>query len=109
MRTPLCVAVVLIAVIAAVSPGYAARLNIPDDNNVAWTAYSSRQIEQPWATQRPETQLTELRIGDIIATRLGIAKGSAELFSYRLENAPSSATILRGQIDGGGIRLKLNW
>jgi len=109
MRTPTIVVVLLGAAVAAASPACAARLNIPENNSVAWSAYSSKQIEQPWATQRPDVQLTELRIGDIIAARLGVARGSAELFRYRLENAPSSATIVRGQIDGGGIKLKLTW
>jgi hypothetical protein len=95
--------------LAAANPACAARLNIPDDTSVAWSAYSTRQIEQPWATQRPEAQLTELHIADLIAAKLGVARGSAELFRYRLENAPSSSTILKGQIDGGGIRLKLTW
>jgi hypothetical protein len=109
MRTPFCFAVLVGSALAAASPACAARLNIPDDNSVAWSAYSSNAIERPWATQRPEAQLTELHIADLIATKLGVAKGSAELFSYRLENAPSNATILRGQIDGGGVKLKLTW
>ena len=109
MRRPLFLAALLGTALAAASPACAARLNIPDDNNVAWSAYSARQIEQPWAAQRPEAQLTELHIADLIAARLGVARGSAELFRYRLENAPSSSTILKGQIDGGGIRLKLSW
>jgi hypothetical protein len=53
--------------------------------------------------------LVEHPIGDIIAMKLGIAQGSAQLFRFRLENAPSNATELRGQIDGAGIKLKLNW
>lgn len=109
MRTPLYAIFFLTSAIAAASPASAARLNIPDDNSVAWSAYSSKQIEQPWATQRPEPQLSELHIADLVAAKLGIARGSAELFRYRLENAPSSSTILKGQIDGGGIRLKLTW
>ncbi len=109
MRTPLIIAFLLVTAVAAASPACAAKLNIRDDNSVAWSAYSSNQIEQPWAPQRPESQLTELRIADLIAAKLGVARGSAELFRYRLENAPSSSTILRGQIDGGGVRLKLTW
>jgi hypothetical protein len=109
MRTPLHIALPMGFALAAASPACAARLVIPTDNTVAWPAYSSRQIEQPWATQRQEAQLTERRIADLIATRLGVAQGSAELFRYRLENALSSSTIIKGQIDGGGIRLKLNW
>jgi len=107
MRTPLYFAILFVT--AAASPACAARLNITDDNSVAWSAYSAKQIEQPWAPQRPEAQLTELHIADLIAAKLGMATGSAELFRYRLENAPSSSTILRGQIDGGGVRLKLSW
>ena len=107
MRTPVYIAILIFT--AAASPACAARLSITDDNRVAWSAYSSKQIEQPWTTQRPETQLTELHIADLIAAKLGMATGSAELFRYRLENAPSSSTILKGQIDGGGVRLKLTW
>lgn len=109
MRTPLYFAILLVTAAAAASPACAARLTIPDDNRVAWSAYSSSQIEQPWSTQRPEAQLTEMHIADLIAAKLGVATGSAELFRYRLENAPSSSTVIRGQIDGGGVRLKLTW
>jgi len=84
-------------------------LTLSSDSNVAYSAYSARAIEQPWAPQRPDVQLRELHIADLVAARLGIAQGSAELFRYRLENAPSNATVLRGQIDGAGIRLRLTW
>jgi len=109
MRTPLSFALLVTTALLAAGPACAARLYIPLDDTVAWSAYSSKQIEQPWTSQRPEPQLTELPIADLIATKLGVAHGSAELFRYRLENAPSSSTILKGQLDGGGIRLKLTW
>ena len=109
MRTPLYLAILLVTAVAAASPACAARLNIPDDSKAAWPAYSARQIEQPWAPQRPEAQLTEMHIVDLIAAKLGVATGSAELFRYRLENAPSSSTVIRGQIDGGGVRLNMTW
>ena len=109
MRTPICVLILIGSAFAAATPLAAAALYIPDDNSAAYSAYSSKAIEQPWAPQRPEVQLTEQHLADLIATKLGVARGSAELFRYRLENAPSNATVLRGQIDGGGIKLKLTW
>ena len=109
MRRPYIFVALIGAALSAATPACAARLDIPDDNSVAWAAYSSKQIEQPWAPQRPEPQLSEMHIADLIAAKLGVARGSAELFRYRLENAPSSSTILHGQIDGGGVRLKLTW
>ncbi len=109
MRAPYFIVVLSGFGFLAVSQAGAASLYIPDAKSAAYSAYSARAIEQPWATQRPEVQLREQPIADILATRLGIARGSAELFRYRLENAPSNATVLRGQVDGGGIKLKLTW
>ena len=103
-------AVVLVApAVFAGSPACAAGIKIPDDYSSAYSAYLSQPIDRPWSPQRPDTQLVERPIGDIIAMKLGIVRGSAQLFRFRLENAPSSATELRGQIDGAGIKLKLNW
>ena len=103
-------AVVLVApAIFAGGPACAAGIKITDDYSSAYSAYLSQPIDRPWSLQRPDTQLVERPIGDIIAMKLGIVRGSAQLFRFHLENAPSSATELRGQIDGGGIKLKLNW
>jgi hypothetical protein len=108
MRTAF-VSVLFGTAIFAAAPARAAILSIANDFHAAYSAYVSQPIEQPWAPQRPEPQLVEHPIGDIIAMKLGIAQGRAQLFRFRLENAPSSATELRGQIDGAGIKLKLNW
>ena len=109
MRTRSYVSLLLGAALFAAAPARAADLSIPSDFHGAYSAYSSQPIERPWTPQRPEAQLVEHPIGDIIAMKLGIAQGSAQLFRFRLENAPSSATELRGQIDGAGIKIKLNW
>ncbi len=109
MRSGSIVLMALLAASAAAGPASAARLVIPDSNPEPYSAYATHAIEQPWTSQRPETQLHEQPIGEIIAARLGLAEGSAELFRYNLENAPSTRTQLDGVIDGGGIRLKLTW
>ena len=49
------------------------------------------------------------RMIDRIAAKLGLVEGSAELFRYRVEDAPSNKTVLDGAIDGGGIRFRLSW
>jgi hypothetical protein len=72
-------------------------------------AYAAKPVEQPWQPERPLPTLNQQPIGELIATRLGIAEGSAELFRFRVENAPSDKTMLDGVIDGGGIKLKLTW
>jgi hypothetical protein len=109
MRASVFTIVLSCSAFFAVGQAGAVSVTLPSDSNVAYSAYSSKTIEQPWAAQRPEVQLTEQHLADLIATKLGVARGSAELFRYRLENAPSNATVLRGQIDGGGIKLKLTW
>jgi hypothetical protein len=109
MRTVFYVSMLLGTAFFAAAPVRAAILSMPNDYHAAYSAYASQPIEQPWAPQRPEPQLVEHPIGDIIAMKLGIAQGSAQLFRFRLENAPSNSTELRGQIDGAGIKIKLNW
>ena len=109
MRAPFFAVVLSCSAFCAVGNAGAVSLALPSENGVAYSAYSAKAIEQPWAPQRPDVQLSEQHIADLVAARLGIAKGSAELFRYRLENAPSNATVVRGQIDGAGIRLRLTW
>jgi hypothetical protein len=109
MRAPIGTASLFILAISMASPACAAQLVIPTDNHAFYSAYVSQPIDQPWAPQRPEPQLVERPVADLIATKLGVAEGSAQLFRFRLENAPSNATVLKGQIDGAGIRLKLTW
>ena len=109
MRALGILAVSVGAVIALATPALADRLIIPDANPEPYSAYASQAIERPWDHQIPETQLHEQPIGELLATKLGFGEGSAELFRYRLENAPSTRTQLDGVVDGGGIRLKLSW
>ena len=90
-------------------PAAAAHLVMPDDKPVFYNAFSSPEIAQPWASRQPDARLTERPVGELIAVRLGLANGRAELFSYHLENAPSNTTMLNGVVDGGGVRLKLSW
>ena len=70
---------------------------------------SLRERLTSWASPRPSYQLVERPLADIISAKLGIAKGSAELFSYRLQGAPSNAAVLNGVVGGTGIKLKLMW
>ena len=100
---------VLIAALAARGPVCAAQLRMPDERPSGFEAYSSPQIAEPWAGQRTVQLMQEKPIGELIATRLGLVEGSAELFRYRVENAPSQATMFDGVVDGGGIKLKLTW
>ena len=101
---------VLSAFAASVAAGQAAHLIMPDDKPVYNAqAYDAPQIAHPWANRQNDPSVTEKPIGEILATRLGLADGTAELFRFRVENAPSSKTMLDGFIDGGGIKLKLSW
>ena len=107
MRVPFIAVVVLGTALAAATPACAARLILPDNGNPAHL--TTPPADQVWQPQRPETQLVEQPIADLIAARLGLVKGSAELFRYHLVNAPTNNAMLRGQIDGAGIKLKLTW
>jgi hypothetical protein len=109
MRVPIGTVGLFFLATFLASPACAAQLILPDDNQSYYSAYTSQPIQQPWATRLPETQLVERPVADLIAAKLGVAEGSAQLFRFRIENAPSNATVLKGQIDGAGIRLKLNW
>jgi hypothetical protein len=98
------------AALAATGPACAAEFVIPDANSPqAYRTYAARQAEQPWAPSHQLPVLVQTPIASLIAGELGLAEGSAELFRYRLENAPSEKTMLDGAIDGGGIRLKISW
>ena len=87
----------------------AAPLVMPIDKPTFYAAYASPQIAQPWVSEQPDNRLTERPLGELIAVKLGLADGRAELFSYHLENTPSDKTMLDGVIDGGGVKLKLTW
>jgi hypothetical protein len=63
----------------------------------------------PWDSRIPNGRLDERPVGDLIALRLGIVNGRAELFRFRVEDAPSDKTLLRGVLDGGGLKLKITW
>ncbi len=103
------VSFVLLYLTVAAAPASAAQLRLPLDSPARYDAYSSQQIAEPWAAQRAVPALQEKPVGELIATRLGLVEGSAELFRYRVENAPSDATTFDGVVDGGGIKLKLTW
>ena len=109
MRTGSLALIVLSVAFGVAGPASAARFVMSDNSPAPYSAYASQAIEQPWQPQRPDTELHEQPLGEVLATRLGLVEGSAELFRYRLENAPSTRTQLDGLIDGGGIKLKLSW
>lgn len=107
MRVPFIAVAVFAAALTAASPACAARLVLPGASSPSYA--TAPPADQVWQPQRPETQLVERPIADLIAARVGLVKGSAELFRYHLVNAPTNSAMLRGQIDGGGIKLKLTW
>lgn len=102
--------VFILCALCVAEPADAAGLVMPEEKPVFHAqAYNSPEIAQPWVNRQAGTTITEKPIGEILATRLGVADGTAELFRFRVENAPSSKTVLDGMIDGGGIKLKLSW
>ena len=107
MRFGLTIPLAIFATFAA--PAGATQLVMPEAKPVFYSAYDRPEIAQPWQSRRPDLLVTERPVGELIAVKLGLADGQAELFSYRLENAPSDKTMLDGVIDGGGVRLKLSW
>jgi len=109
VRTLVRFAVLFASALAAATPACAQRVTIADDKPVLYQAYSSQTGAPPWLLRGTNPLRDELPLADIISTKLGIGEGKAELFHYRLEDAPSKATVLYGIVDGGGIRLKVNW
>ena len=107
MRVSLLAVAVLGTALTAANPACAARLVLPADSSPIYATLPP--ADRVWQPQRPETQLVEQPIADLIAARLGLVKGSAELFRYHLVDAPTNNAMLRGQIDGAGIKLKLTW
>lgn len=99
----------LLTALCAGGPACAESLQMPDQRPVYVDGYSSPQIAVPWTGDRVTPVVVERPIGELIAARLGLVEGSAELFRYRVENAPSGRTFLDGVVDGGGIKLKLTW
>ena len=98
------------AAIVAASGAQGAVIVIPDMKPAANVdAYNSQRIEQPWTGEQPVAQVAEQPIGEVISRRLGLVDGSAQLFRYQVNGAPSDKTVLAGAIDGGGIKLKLSW
>ena len=97
------------AVLAGSTGATAAELTIVINTPVFRIDVPSQMVEQPWVSQQLTSQLVERPVADIISTKLGIGEGRVEFFRYRLENAPSNATVLDGVVDGGGIKLKLTW
>src|SRR5690348_17074325 len=94
---------------AAAGGAQAAGLVMPDFKPSHIDAYNSARVEQPWQGEEPVARVAEQPIGEIIKRRLGIVDGSAELFRYQVQGAPSDKTMLDGVIDGGGVKLKLTW
>ncbi len=109
MRTPVRFALLVCCLFVAATPACAERLTIPDYKPASYDAYSSQFSELPWASRRPNSQLVERPLAELIAAKLGMAQGKAELFRYQLERAPSNAAMLNGVVDGVGIKLKLTW
>ena len=101
----------LLSLIATVATGsaQAGALVMPQFGPSHADAYNSPTIEQPWVNQTPVARVAEQPIGEVISRRLGLVNGSAELFRYQVQGAPSDKTMLAGAIDGGGIKLKLSW
>jgi hypothetical protein len=99
----------LTAIAVAGGGAQAAGLVMPEFRPSHVDAYNSPNIARPWTNQVPNAQLAERPIGEVISRRLGIVDGSAELFRYQVEGAPSDKTVLDGAIAGGGIKLKLSW
>jgi hypothetical protein len=102
--------------IAAVSlllaqPALADHLVIPNEDDPAAIRYdmTERDQTQPFDQQRPDPALTEQPIAEVIAAKLGVAQGSFQLFRYQVENAPSSSTVMRAVLDGGGLKFKVTW
>jgi len=109
MRTVVGFCILFGFVLAGATPACAGGLTILDIKPVSYDDISFQPIEQPWASPRPSFQLVERPLADIISTKLGITKGSAELFTYRFQDAPSNATVLDGVVGGAGVKLKLTW
>lgn len=101
--------VLLGSVLVGATPACAGGLTVLDINPVSYQDISFQPIEQPWASPRPSFQLVDRPFADIISTKLGITKGSAELFTYRFQDTPSNATVLDGVVGGAGLKLKLTW
>ncbi len=100
---------ILAVALAAPGPVAAAGFVIPEEKPAHDAAFDSPVIAHPWINQQPNIRLDERPIGELIATRIGLVNGSAELFRFRVEDAPSEKTMLNGVIDGGGLKLKLTW
>ncbi len=94
-----------------VQPALADHLVMPNDEDPAAIRYDMTQRDQtqPFAQQRPDSALVERPIAEVIAARLGVAQGSFQLFRYQVENAPSSSTVMRAVVDGGGLKFKVTW
>jgi len=103
------VAVLFGSALVSATQACAHSLTIADEKPAFYHADSGQMIAPPWALQGTEPSLVAYPLADVISARLGISEGKVELFRYRLENAPSKATVLYGIVDGGGIRLELSW
>jgi len=95
--------------VAVAGSAQAEGLVMPDFKPSQVDAYHTARVEQPWQGEQAVTCVAEQPIGEIIKQRLGLVNGSAELFRYQVQGAPSDKTMLDGVIDGGGVKLKLTW
>ncbi|HUO89187.1 MAG TPA: hypothetical protein VMU08_08430 [Rhizomicrobium sp.] len=105
-------ALILLACGAALAagPACAAEFVIPDANSpLGYRTYATRPADDPWMHPRHVPSLAEAPVVNLLAEKLGLAEGRAEIFRYQVEDAPSNKTVLDGAIAGGGIRLRLSW
>lgn len=109
MRAPVKFAVA-VGALGMVSAGACAEpVVIVNHNPATYYAFAAGSNEPPWEPRHPHLRLVERPIGELIAAKLGFARGNAELFRYQLEDAPSKSTRLDGMIEGAGIKLKISW
>jgi hypothetical protein len=98
-----------ISVFIATTPALAQGMTIVGGNPTLFQDYSSQALILPGTSPGTSARLIQYPVVDMISARLGVSEGSLELFRYRLEDAPSKATVLYGVVDGGGLRLKVCW
>ncbi len=96
-----------LAALGTSTAAQAAALVIP--NAQPLPARAEPSAETAWTGRLPIVPPQARPVGDVIAARLGIAGGHAELFRIRVEEAPSDKTVLDGVVDGRGFKLKLTW
>lgn len=109
MRALIQIALSLGVLTASTLSASGVQIEIVDNHGATHDVLSVQPVERPWTWQRPSSNLVERPVADLLSAKLGLGEGKVELFRYRLEDAPSNATILDGVVDGAGIKLKLKW